>query len=111
MKPLMKKTFINLTKGLIVLLLLTMLILEAFLTAPYVEYDTSVIYTAVITTLCCLLVGCFFMPRSIRRYIFLAIITAIYFSFYYLNSEINLAHQQERCLDLGKIWDKEQNKC
>lgn len=111
MKPLRKKIFIDLTKGLILLFLLTMLILEAFLTASYVKYDTSVIYTAIITTLCWLLIGCLFMSYSSRHYIFLAIITATYFGFYYLNDEINLAHQQERCLDLGNIWNKEQNKC
>ena len=56
MKPLVKKISVNFFKGIILLFLLLMLVLEAFLTAPYLNYDIIVIYTAVITALCCSLI-------------------------------------------------------
>lgn len=111
MKPLVKKIFLNFIKGITLLFLLTMLVLEAFLTAPFVKADIIVVYTAIITTLCWLLLGVAFGRLSKGLYIFLAIVAGAYFYFYYFNSEIHLAHEQERCLDLGKVWDSEQKVC
>lgn len=86
MKLLSRKLFINLIKGMSVLFLLTTLILEAFLTAP-------------------------FLPFSKWQYVFLAATIVAYFYLYYFDTRVSLAHQQERCMDLGHIWDKEQNIC
>lgn len=105
------KLFINLIKVVSALFLLVMLILEAFLTAPFLPHDVSVVYTAIITTLCWLLLGWFFLYFSKWQYVFFAVVTAGYFYFYYFDARVSLAHQQERCLDLGWVWDKEQNIC
>ncbi len=111
MKILAKKVFINFLKGIILLFLLVMLVSEAFLTAHFMEPDIIVVYTAVITTLCCLLFVLFFIAYSKFLYLILFIFISIFLYLYYFDSKISLAHQQERCLDLGKVWDKEQNKC
>lgn len=105
------KIFINSIKGLIALFLLVILVLEAFLTAPYISYDITVIYTAIITTLCWLLIGWLFMHYSYFQYFlfFIAVIPFLYL--YCFDVQIKLAHQQERCVDLGQEWDKEQNFC
>ncbi len=111
MKPLVKKISVNFFKGIILLFLLLMLVLEAFLTAPYLNYDIIVIYTAVITALCCSLIGLFFITCSKWLYTFLFIAFCAFFYLYCFDVRISLAHQQERCMDLGRIWDKKQNNC
>ncbi len=111
MKPLVKKISVIFIKGIILSFLLVMLVLEAFLTAPYLNYDIIVIYTAVITTLCCLLIGLFFIIYSKWLYTFLLITVGAFLYLYYFDARISLAHQQERCVDLGQVWDKEQNNC
>lgn len=111
MKLLVKKISVNFIKGIILSFLLVMLILEAFLTAPYLNYDIIVVYTAVITTLCCLLIGLFFITYSKWLYTFLFITIGTFFYLYYFDARISLAHQQERCVDLGWVWDKKQNNC
>lgn len=111
MKLLSRKLFINLIKGMSVLFLLTTLILEAFLTAPFLPYDVNMVYIAIITTLCWLLLEWFFLHFSKWQYVFLAATIVACFYLYYFDTRVGLAHQQERCMDLGQIWDKEQNIC
>lgn len=111
MRPLVKKISVNFIKGTSVLFLLIMLISEAFVTAHFIESDIIVVYTAVITTLCWLLIGLFFTTYSKWLYIFLFMTVGAFFYLYYFDTRISLAHQQERCMDLGRVWDKEQNIC
>lgn len=111
MKPSVKKISVNFIKGITLLFLLVMLVLEAFLAAPYLNYDIIVIYTTVITTLCCLLIGLFFITYSKWLYTFLLITVSAFLYLYYFDARISLAHQQERCINLGQVWDKEQNDC
>lgn len=111
MKLSAKKISIIFLKGIILLFLLSMLVSEAFLTAHFIEYDIIVVYTAVITTLCWLLIGLFFITYSKWLYLFLFMTVAAFLYLYYFDARVSLAHQQERCMDLGEVWDKEQNIC
>ena len=103
MTPLVKKISVNFIKGVILSFLLVMLVLEAFLTAPYLTYDIIVVYTAVITTLCWLLIGLFFITYSKWLYAFLFITFGAFLYLYCFDARISLAHQQERCVDLGSV--------
>lgn len=111
MTPLVKKISVNFIKGVILSFLLVMLVLEAFLTAPYLTYDIIVVYTAVITTLCWLLIGLFFITYSKWLYAFLFITFGAFLYLYCFDARISLVHQQERCVDLGSVWDKNKNNC
>lgn len=111
MKLSAQKISIIFLKGIILLFSLSMLVSEAFLTAHFIESDIIVVYTAVITTLCWLLIGLFFITYSKWLYTFLFITFGAFLYLYYFDARISLAHQQERCMDLGQVWDKEQNNC
>ena len=97
----MKKTVIKLLQVAVVLFLLLFLVLEVFETSFFVKGDIMVVYTAVATTLCWLLLGWLFIPYKKLHYGFMIFVTAFFAYLYFYQSEITSAHTKQKYIENG----------
>ena len=97
----MKKTVIKLLQIAVVLFLLLFLVLEAFEISFFVKGDVIVIYTAVVTTLCWLLLGWLFIPYKKLHYGFMIAVTAVFAYLYFFQGEITSAHTKQKYIESG----------
>lgn len=98
-------------KGLFALILIAFLIIEVFLTSSSLEAETIIIYTAIITSLCWVLVFWIFTKFSLFQRLLALLIYIAFLYMYFLNTQVGIAHGVQGCLETGKVWDYDKNIC
>lgn len=104
----MKKHIYTGLKIAVVLFLCMMLAMEAFETSFYISNDLTVIYTAIITTLCWLLLGWLFVDYKKIHYIMLGIFSVSFLYLCFIHGEIQKAHEKQKNVETS-IVEKSNN--
>lgn len=110
-KDLFLKALLLGVKGLFVAPLIFFFIYEAYITQNEESSMVHIQYVAIITTLCWCLIFWIFLSYKLKHYLFVFLIFIAFLQMFFFDIYIQRAHQMDRCLDKGKVWDFDEHIC